>query len=56
MCRHLDPEILPTGLAYCWRWYIWRRPAEVVVDCSGYQDADGREPPGKLRFEKPRRA
>jgi hypothetical protein len=56
MCRHLDPEALPSGVNYCWRWMLWARPECVVVDCSTFEPADGEEPPGKLQFEKPRRA
>lgn len=53
-CVHLDPETAQAqavrGLHYCWRFYAWRHPDELVVDCRDAERATGAEPPGKLHF------
>lgn len=51
-CRHLDSRTLLSGVAYCWRFYLWVPAAGLVVDCSGAERADGKEPPGKLWFSQ----
>lgn len=50
-CRHCDDRLLPSGAAYCWRFYRWIYPDLVVEDCQGAERADGSEPPGRLHFE-----
>lgn len=50
-CRHLDARLNGRGMAYCWRLYAWQKPAGVVADCTTAERADGKAPPGQIRFE-----
>lgn len=50
-CRHLDGRPIESGVAYCWEFYVWRRPEEVVVDCTKAERANGEEPPGRIYFQ-----
>lgn len=50
-CRNLDARLNGRGAAYCWRWFRWQRPADVVVDCTTAERADGQPPPGQIRYE-----
>lgn len=49
-CLHLDARGLSSGVHYCWEWYVWRKPDEVVPDCSKANRATGAEPPGRIHF------
>lgn len=49
MCRHLDARLDRRG-AWCWETYAWRDPDAVVADCSKSERADGKDPPGRIRF------
>jgi len=51
-CRHLDGQALPSGVSYCWRFYIWVDPVLVVEDCSGAERATGGDPPSRIRFRE----
>lgn len=53
-CRHLDPETLPSGVAYCWRFYVWRPAGGTVPDCTAAERPDGGAPPGKVWFDRKR--
>lgn len=50
-CRHLDGRLTGTGAAYCWQFYAWRMPDQVVTDCDKAERADGKAPPGRISFE-----
>lgn len=52
LCKHFDEKVLASGVAYCWRFCIWRPADGVVVDCSGAERADGKESPFVIHFGK----
>ena len=50
LCRHLDGRTLPTGVAYCWARYVWVDAKGTVPECEKVERADGKPPPGQIRF------
>lgn len=50
MCKHLDSRILASGVAYCWRRYVWVPADGTVKNCDKAERADGRPPPDRINF------
>lgn len=50
LCKHFDERLLPSNVAYCWRFCVWRGVDEVVVDCPGAERADGKVSPFVINF------
>jgi hypothetical protein len=49
-CLHLDSRQKPDGMAWCWAFYMWQSPADVVADCTESKRANGQPPPFQIRY------
>lgn len=50
LCRNLDSRTTPRGVAYCWAKYVWVDAQGTVQDCELVERADGKPPPGQVRY------
>lgn len=50
-CAELDDRTLPNGSQYCWAFWRWRSPGQVVEDCDRYRRAGGSPPKNRIEFE-----